>query len=153
MNHALYRMVCDAECRYLTETEIAVFRDYAAGMEGRVETARKIEQREASLTHRATEAFFELPEGRTTEISREQLQRELSTLLRFVAAAHVRSDEVYFRRSYAEWVAGLHKKTGAARRAAASAHCLKSALGEAFDPFEARALDRYLDIYAEELGR
>jgi hypothetical protein len=153
MNHALYKTMCDAECRYLTDSEMDAFRDWGGGMANRMDAAKRIEEREPAILMQACSLFFERnPEARTPE-REERLRRELSTTLKFVAAAHIRDDLQFFRRSYAGWVGELLRTTGMAAQFAQAQQCLKVAIADGFDPFEAKAISKYIDAVVEELSR
>jgi hypothetical protein len=152
MNTELRALVVAAEGRYLSDTEMARFREFAINMSGRIDTAKKVQQREPLVV---TEALRLLTE-RVPDLSKQagQLPRARSWLehtLRYAALAHVRSDADFFRRAYAEWSREQLRVALPDATVAACIECLQRALDEQLDPVDARAVGRFVDVFIETL--
>jgi hypothetical protein len=154
MNTELYLMMQRAECRYLTESELARVRDYAVNMTTRLDVARRVEESEEAIVAHAADAFFaRYPEAaRSSPDSHARVARELSSTVRHATSAYVRDDPSHFARSYAQWVSGLVRASGGASDAVAAHQCLKASLHETLDAFEARSICKFVDLYLEELS-
>ena len=153
MNTDLRKMIVQAECRHLTETEMARLRDYASGMEARLQAMRRLEAAETEIVELA---WTKLAEGQAAYVAkthdvRTTTMRDLATTLRYVGQAHVRDDAQFFRRNYVEWSGPLLKAT-TPREVLVEAHdCLVAALATHLDPSDTEVFRRYLDMFAEEL--
>jgi predicted nucleic acid-binding protein len=152
MNTELRGLVVGAEGRYLSDAEMARFREFAINMTGRIETARKLQHREPLVV---TEALRLLTE-RVPDVAKQtgQLPRARSFLehtLRYAALAHVRSDPEFFRRAYAEWSREQLRAALPDATVTACVECLQRALDEQLDPVDARAVGRFVDVFMETL--
>lgn len=154
MNHDLRKMIVRAEGRYLTDAEVAQVRDYAMNMPARIEAARRLEEREGQILERAAAAFL----GNHADYAKrvpdavEKTKRDMALTLRYLAAAHIRSDMDFFRRNYAEWISELLRSIVACEVLVSGQKCLRDALEEGLDPVDARSFVRYLDVFIEALG-
>ena len=152
MNTELREMIVGAEGRFLSDEEHARIREYATGMAARLDTARRVQQREARLVDGALSRLeAEHPDLVAQQGDRDRVAEQLGTTLRYCVQAHVRKDMAFFRECYSEWFAELLCTLSAPKDVLDTALALREACREHLDATDQRALAPYLDEFVREL--
>lgn len=155
MNTELRKMIVAAEGRYLHDGEIAAVRDWAIQLEARLGAAARLQAAEDAIAEEASRRFVErFPEyAQRVKDARAKTARDMKLTLRYAAAAFVRDDESFFRRSYASWIAELLTAIVDAETLAVGQELLREAIVSALDPADARHFVRYVDVFIQELRK
>jgi hypothetical protein len=156
MNTQLEEVITNAEGRYLNEDEAAIVREFAMHMTSRLDAVQRLADREeevvtASLSElgRKHPDAAELKDGD----SQERLAEHLRLALRYMAQAHVRDDELFFRRAYAEWTAEMLTAMFEPDFVADIFGTLDDVLRERMDAIDSQVFARYLDVFTTEIRR
>jgi hypothetical protein len=155
MNTELYRMIVNAEQRYLTDEEVAAIGEYALNMGARIEAARRLEQAEEAIVHDAIEACAKkYPEYmKRVPDAREKGVRDLKLVLRYLAAAYVRKDPEFFRRNFAVWVAETLRALIDKELLVDGQLFLRAAMEKHLDAVDVRAFTALQEIFIAELAK
>jgi hypothetical protein len=155
MNTELRKMIVEAEGRYLHEAEQARIREWTSRLPSRLAVAARLSAAESEIVRDATARFLEANSEYANKVrdARAKTERDMRLTLRYCAAAHVRDDEAWFRRAYAAWIAELLSAIVEPELLAAGQDVLGEAVSAHLDPADARAIRRYVAIFAEELRR
>lgn len=154
MNTQLRKMIVDAECRHLTEGELARLADYARGMGDRLAAMRRLQAAEEEIVEAAAARFCERHAKYVSSVpdAREKVKRDMKLTLRYVAQAHVRDDMEFFKRNYAEWIGALLKSIVAPDVLVDGQECLRAEMQARMEPPDSSAFSPYLDLFIRELA-
>jgi len=154
MNGTLKDITRAAEGRYLMEAEKATIRAYATGMADRLETMRRVEERESQIVGRTVDALKETQSEPLSDPTVEaKVRRDVSLTIRYIAQAHVREDPAFFRVHFAEWFGELLCAMSPPKAIADTVAALRAAMDETLDGSDSRHLLPYVDLFLEEVHR
>jgi len=153
MNTELRRMIVDAECRHLTETELARIREYARGMGARLLAMRRVEAAEDQIVKQAADKFCAKNAAYVGKVpdARAKTMRDMTLTLRYVTQAYVRQDMTFFKKNYAEWIGELLRSIVDSETLVFGQTCLRDAMDAHLDAADSSELKPYLDVFIQEL--
>lgn len=116
MNRQIMEMLNAAEGRYLTAVEQRALRDYAQGLEARLEAMTEIVSKEATIIDRTVkDVFSAYPDiEKKYKNAMHTCTRDETLVLRYATQAMVRNDLQYLDDSLLTWMATMLKGVGLA---------------------------------------
>ena len=153
MNTELQSIIVDAECRFLTEPEMAKVREYAHGLPGRMAAMRRLEASEDAIVEKAAAQLVAAYPAYGTKVphAKEKMARDMRLTLRYAAQAHVRADMDFFQKNYAGWIGELLKSICPRDVLVKGQQLLIEAMDANLDAADARVFRRYIEAFITEL--
>lgn len=116
MNRQIMEMLNASEGRYLTAVEQRALREYAQGLDARLEAMTEIGNKEAAtIDHTLKELFSAYSDiDKKYKNAMQSCTRDVSMVLRYATQAMVRNDLQYLDDSLLTWMATMLKGVGLA---------------------------------------
>src|SRR5690348_7898543 len=116
MNRQIMEMLSAAEDRYLTAVEQRTLRDFAQGLDARLEAMAEIGSKEAAIIDRTIkQVFAAYPDiEKKYKNAMQTCVRDETMVLRYATQAMVRNDLQYLDDSLLTWMATMLKGVGLA---------------------------------------
>ena len=145
LNHALEKHVLEADGRYLNTRELQPLEQYLQSYTTRLETYQQLRDQSEKLTLQALRKLAQA----YPEIIQQHGQRckyDMSEVLRYMAVAILRDDEVFFKEQIMSWLDTIllaHRKTN---QCAIAYRALQEAISNSLSPAGNSLVRPYLDI-------